>query len=210
MDKEIMKNLKGTTIQKVDDAVGVPNLEKREWFVAIVINRSEKKYAQVLHDKGYEIFVPIQSEKHTWRNGVIKTVDRVLIVATSFVHCTENERKDIVNMPFVKRFMVDQSQKDNAGKHPIARIPEEQIETFRKLLEKAEEPITIESLPLNVGDKVKVIRGKFTGIEGRILQQRCGETFLIIEINLLGCAKLVDYFSSISWYTFRLLYTHSS
>lgn len=39
-------------------------------------------------------------------------------------------------------------------------------------------------------DKAKVIRGKLVGIEGRILRQRHGETFLIVEIKLLGCARL--------------------
>ena len=185
-----MKNLRETTTQKVDDAVGVPNIEKKEWFVAIVNNRSEKKYAQVLQNEGYEVFVPIQSEERIWRNGTVKIVDRVLIAAMIFVYCTESERKIIVNMPFVKRFMVDQSQKDKNGRHPIAKIPENQIDTFRELLEKADAPITIEMLPLHIGDRVKVVRGKLIGIEGKILQQKCGETFLIVEISLLGCAKL--------------------
>ena len=185
-----MMNLKETTTQKVDDAVGVPSIEKKEWFVAIVNNRSEKKYAQVLQNEGYEVFVPIQSEERIWRNGTVKIVDRVLIAAMIFVYCTENERKIIVNMPFVKRFMVDQSQKDKNGRHPIAKIPENQIDTFRELLEKADAPITIEMLPLHIGDRVKVVRGKLIGIEGKILQQKCGETFLIVEISLLGCAKL--------------------
>ena len=185
-----MMNLKETTTQKVDDAVGVPSIEKKEWFVAIVNNRSEKKYAQVLQNEGYEVFVPIQSEERIWRNGTVKIVDRVLIAAMIFVYCTENERKIIVNMPFVKRFMVDQSQKDKNGRHPIAKIPENQIDTFRELLEKADAPITIEMLPLHIGDRVKVVRGKLIDIEGKILQQKCGETFLIVEISLLGCAKL--------------------
>ena len=185
-----MKNSRETTTQKVDDAVGVPSIEKKEWFVAIVNNRSEKKYAQVLQNEGYEVFVPIQSEEHIWRNGTVKIVDRVLVAAMIFVYCTESERKIIVNMPFVKRFMVDQSQKDKNGRHPIAKIPKNQIDTFRELLEKADAPITIEMLPLHIGDRVKVVRGKLTGIEGKILQQRCGETFLIVEIYLLGCAKL--------------------
>lgn len=185
-----MKNSRETTTQKVDDAVGVPSIEKKEWFVAIVNNRSEKKYAQVLQNEGYEVFVPIQNEERIWRNGTVKIVDRVLIAAMIFVYCTESERKIIVNMPFVKRFMVDQSQKDKNGRHPIAKIPKNQIDTFRELLEKADAPITIEMLPLHIGDRVKVVRGKLTGIEGKILQQKCGETFLIVEIYLLGCAKL--------------------
>lgn len=190
MDECTAKKQDMATTQKVDDAVGVPNVEKREWFVAIVNNHSEKKYAQVLHNEEYETFVPIQSEKHIWRNGTVKVIDRVLIAAVIFVYCTENERKEIVKKPFVKRFMVDQTQKDKNGKHPIAKIPGHQIDTFRKLLSKTDEPVTIEPLPLNIGDKVRVIRGKLVGIEGMILQQKCRDTFLIVEIYLLGCAKL--------------------
>lgn len=190
MDKGVKKLVAGTTTQKVDDAEGVPNTEGQAWFVAIVNNRSEKKYAQVLHNKGYETFVPIQNEEHIWRNGTVKAVGRVLIPTMIFIYCTEYERKEVLKMPFINRFMVDQTQKDNDGRHPIAKIPRWQMNLFRELLEKSDEPITIEPLPLNIGDKVKVIRGKLAGIEGRILQQRYGETFLIIEITLLGCAKL--------------------
>lgn len=190
MDKEAARILHNTPTLKVGDAVGVPYIKKREWFVAIVSNRSEKKYAQALHNEGYEVFVPIQKEEHTWRNGTVKTVDRVLIAAMIFIYCTEEERKEIVKKPFVKRFMVDQTQKDKDGRHPIAKIPKNQIDIFRELLEKADEPITVDPFPLNVGDKVRVTRGKLKGIEGKILQPRYGKAFLIVEINLLGCAKL--------------------
>lgn len=190
MDKGVEKLMACTATQKVDDAEGVSNTEKQEWFVAIVNNRSEKKYAQVLHNKGYETFVPIQNEEHIWRNGTVKAVDRVLIPTMIFIYCTEYERKEVIKMPFINRFMMDQTQKDKDGKHPIAKISEWQMDLFRELLEKSDEPITVEPLPLNVGDKVKVIRGRLVGIEGRILQQRCSETFLIVEITLLGCAKL--------------------
>lgn len=190
MDKESVKILHYTPTPKVDDAVGVPQIKKQKWFVAIVNNRSEKKYAQILNSEGYEVFVPIQREERIWRNGTVKAVDRVLLPAMIFIYCSENERKEIVKKPFVKRFMVDQTQKDKNGKHPIAIIPDNQIEIFREILDKADEPVTIEPLPLNVGDKVKVIRGRLKGMKGKVLQQRNGKTFLIVEINLLGCAKL--------------------
>lgn len=159
-----MKNSRETTTQKVDDAVGVPSIEKKEWFVAIVNNRSEKKYAQVLQNEGYDVFVPIQSEERIWRNGTVKVIDRVLIAAMIFVYCTENEQRMIVNMAFMKHFMVDQCQKNKDGKYPIAKISEEQKDTFRKLLEKADTPITIGVLPLHIDDKVKVVISRLTGI----------------------------------------------
>lgn len=79
MGREIEKTMTCTVTQKVDNVEGVPNTEKQEWFVAIINNRSEKKYAQVLRNIGYEVFVPIQSEKHIWHNGTVKSVDRMLL-----------------------------------------------------------------------------------------------------------------------------------
>lgn len=191
MDKSVGEEQYITTAKKVDDAEGVLREKKKKWFVAIVNNRSEKKCAQALSKMGYEVFVPIQTEDRIWKNGMVKTVECVLIATMVFVLCSEEQRKtDVVKYPLIKHFMVDNTQIDKAGKHPIANIPEKQMNIFRKMLEKADEPITIESVPLCVGDKVKVIKGKLSGIEGRILEQRNGETFLIVEIDLLGCAKL--------------------
>ena len=200
-EDKVYVNAKSTS--RADDAVGVPNFnhtrpqspdketeEEKKWFVAIVNNRSEKKTASSIRRMGYESFVPIQNEKHTWGNGTVRRIDRILVPAMVFIHCTEPERKKVVNYPFVKRFMVDHTRKKNDGRHPVAVIPDHQMQTFRQVLEKAHEPVTIEPMPLNVGDKVKVMNGHLEGIEGKVLQLSNGSTFLIIEIELLGCAKL--------------------
>lgn len=185
------KRQQATTAQKVDDAGGVQKAEKKKWFVAIVNNHSEKKYAQALSKMGYEVFVPIQTEERTWKNGTVKTVECILIPTMVFVFCTEEERKNkVIKQPLIKHFMVDNTRIDKNGRHPIAHIPEEQMKVFQELLEKADEPIIIEPSLLHIGDRVKVVKGKLIGIEGNILEQRNGETFLIIEIDLLGCAKL--------------------
>lgn len=184
------KESKGTTTAKVDDAVGVPKNKDKDWFVAVVNNRSEKKYAQLLEAKGYNTFTPIQKEECIWRNGTKKTVDRVLIAAVIFVQCSENERLNIVNMPFVKRFMVDHTKREANGRFPIARIPNYQIENFRRYIERTEYPIEIEAIPYKLGDKVKIVRGKFEGLEGNVVQYTNGKANLVICIGFLGCTKL--------------------
>ncbi len=178
-----------TTLQVVS-VLGIPKVDKREWFVAIVNNHSEKKCAKALLDEQYETFVPTQSERHTWNNGTVKVVDRVLIATVIFIHCTESERREIVKRPFIKRFMVDKTRIDKHGKHPIVKIPGYQIDNFRNLLEKANELVAVDPFLFAIGDRVKVVSGELAGIEGRILRKKFGETFLIVEIGLLGCAKL--------------------
>lgn len=69
----------------VDDAVGV---EKANWYVAIVNNRSEKVTAEKLSNEGYEAYVASQEEYRLWRNGKKKKIDRVVIPSMVFLHCT--------------------------------------------------------------------------------------------------------------------------
>ena len=193
---EVEESTSGPSTPKVDDAVGVLKCEEnqikdeRKWFVAIVNNRSEKKTAQSVQKMGYVTFVPIQREKHEWKDGRKKEVDRILIPAVVFVRCTEEERKKVVNHPSIKRFMVDQTRKKSDGRHPIAVIPDWQMNSFQILLSKAQEALNIEPIPINVGDKVKVISGDFSGVIGKVIEQPDGDTYLIILIELLGCAKL--------------------
>lgn len=50
MEKCMTKKKHIMLIRKVDDARGVLNVEKREWFVAIINNCLNNKYAKTLHN----------------------------------------------------------------------------------------------------------------------------------------------------------------
>ncbi len=183
-----MNQNNGTTALKVDDAGGVP--ENKKWFVAIVNNRSEKKCAKLFQEKGYLVFVPTQKEKHIWQNNTVRTIEKVLIPTVLFIYCTESERIRLFSYSVIKHFMVDYTVKGKDGKHPIAVIPNRQIDIFMEVVAKSKSPINFEQSPCLVGDKVRVTDGELKGIEGKVLYSKNGATFLIIEIALLGSAKL--------------------
>lgn len=86
----------------VDDAVGVT---EAKWFIAIVNNRSEKANAEKLTKMGIVNYVPVQDELRVWNNGKRVMVEKVMIPSKIFIHCTEKERREIVNLPFIFRFM---------------------------------------------------------------------------------------------------------
>lgn len=177
-----------TPTQKVDDAVGV---EKACWFVAIVNNKAERKCAQKLEKLGYECYVPTQEETHFWRSGVKKVVDRIILPSMIFIHTTETERKQrIVTLPYINRFMSNRaSAKDTFGKHPIAIIPDNQIQRLKFILGNADTSVEFEQPTFKLGDKVRVIRGGLTGAEGNIIE--CGiDTYFAIQVDFLGVAKV--------------------
>lgn len=171
------------------DAVGV---QRRHWYVAIVNNNTEKSCGSKISKMGYDAYVPMQREAREFRPGRRKTVDRVVIPSRVFVHCTERERlKEIVTLPYIKRFMVDRALAANGfGSHPVAIVPDSEIEKLRFILVNSDNAVTIESRPLRLGDKVRVTRGKLMGLEGNILRRNDGETDLLVQLNILGCARV--------------------
>lgn len=171
------------------DAVGVPD---RKWYVAIVNNNTEKICGYRVAMLGYDTYVPTQTETRRWKNGRRKTVDRVVIPSKVFIRCTEEERmKNIVTLPYIRRFMTDRAGTANQyGWHPLAVVPDREIEKLRFILFNSDSAVTIESLPLYKGDRVRVARGKLMGLEGFIAHRGDGGTDILVQLDILGCARM--------------------
>lgn len=173
--------------QKVDDAVGVPN---RLWFVAIVGRNTEKACRERLSALGYESYVATQMETRVWRTGQKKQVERVLISNILFIHVTERERLEIVKLPYINYFLTDKAGHTNDfGRHPLAVIPDSQMDMLRFMLYHADSPVSFTSEPLRLGDHIRVIRGQLTGCEGYVAKDG-NQTHLVVRIDFLGSAQV--------------------
>lgn len=197
MDGDVTSNDNlATANNDAGDAVGVSKAQK--WYVAIVSNNTEKVCAEKIAALGYDTYVPTQKELRRWKNGRRKIIDRIVIPAAIFVRCTEADRRHhIVNLPFIKRFMVNRAAAANEfGWHPVAIVPDREIQKLRFILYNSDAAVTIEPLPLRLGDKVRVIRGKLIGIEGNIV--RCegndsadaSDLDIVVQLDILGCARM--------------------
>ena len=172
---------------KVDDAVGVPN---RKWFVAIVGRNTEKACRERLTALGYESYVATQLETRVWRTGQKKQVERVLISSLLFIHVTERERREIVKLPYINYFLTDKAGHTNDfGRHPLAVIPDSQMEMLQFMLYHAESPVTFTPEPLRLGDHIRVIRGQLAGCEGYV-SMAGNQTHLVVRIDFLGSAQV--------------------
>lgn len=173
--------------QKVDDAVGVPN---RQWFVAIVGRNTEKACRERLSALGYESYVATQMETRVWRTGQKKQIERVLISNILFIHVTERERLEIVKLPYINYFLTDKAGHTNDfGRHPLAVIPDSQMDMLRFMLYHADSPVSFTSEPLRLGDHIRVIRGQLTGCEGYVAKDG-NQTHLVVRIDFLGSAQV--------------------
>ena len=172
----------------VGDAVGIG---KSQWYVAIVKHNTEKSCASKLENLHIEHYLPSQTEYKVWKNGRKAKVERVVIPSTIFIRCTEAERREIVKLPFINRFMTNKSGTTANYKHkPLAIIPEVQIEEMKFMLGQSEMPVEIIGHSLKNGDRVRIIRGYLTGLEGIVLNMKSSKSDMYISINIFGYARL--------------------
>lgn len=201
--KDVPKQVMGTTVQKTDDAVGIFRISKEEkhWYVAVVNNKSEKVCLEKLqqrlknqpdNEQTYDVYVPIQQEIRVGCDAKRKKMDRIVFPALVFIRCTDIvRRKEIVYLPYIKRFMVNIAGAPQNSHRPIAVIPDSQMRSLMRMVSDAESEVTIESRPLHLGERVRVNGGKLVGLEGNVWEDSNGSTSLVITIDMLGCAKVI-------------------
>mgnify|MGYP001122319564 FL=1 len=202
MDSNTPMHVKSPTVTSTDGAVGVPKAAKngKHWYIAVVNNNSEKLCCERLlariasqpdSEKDYEVYVAAQKEMRTWRNGRRKLVERIIFPTLVFIRCTDlMRRKEIVFLPYIKRFMVNIAGSPENGHRPVAVIPDQQMRSLMRMVSDAESDVTIDPRPLRRGEKVRVNGGKLMGLEGYVLQCPDNSTSLVIDIGILGSAKV--------------------
>ena len=172
----------------VGDAVGV---SEKHWYAAFVSTNTEKACRDRLIHQGHEAWVASQQELRVWRNGRRSKVERVVIPLIVFVRATEQERRQIVNYPYIHRFMTDKARAVNDfGVHPVATIPDCQIESLKFILYQSDSPVSFLSHPLKTGDSVRVVRGQLQGLEGQVTRNHDGHNYVVVNIGVLGCAMV--------------------
>ena len=164
-----------------------PNIGTREgvahskrWYVALVRMHHEKKVAERLDKMGIENFVPVQQEVHQWSDRR-KVVESVLLPMMVFVHADPKERKEVLSLSTVSRYMVLR------GESAPTVIPDDQMARFRFMLDYSEDLISMNSSPLSRGEKVRVIKGPLMGLVGELVMVD-GKSKIAVRLDILGCA----------------------
>lgn len=186
-EKRKIENVVTAEPSGVDGAVGLPDAK---WFVAIVNSRHEKSVAEKLQTTGIETYVAVQKEMRVWANGRRKIVDRIVISSMVFVKCTELQRRQIVNLPYVNRFLVNRSTDSGGLNKPVAVIGDAEIRKLKFMLGQSDSPIEFAPTEFHVNDNVRVIRGSLRGLEGEIRENSDGTHTLVVSFSILGGATV--------------------
>lgn len=162
----------------------------RHWYVALVGHNAERTCAERVGARGLDTYVPTQRENRVWRDGRRATVDRVVIPGTVFIRCSEAERREIVAMPCIRRFLTDRASGGNAYGRRVAIIPDRQIERLRFMLGHSDVPVEFVGHVFSAGERVRVVRGSLRGLEGTVRTGDDGRSTLTVTIDFLGGATV--------------------
>lgn len=153
------------------------------WCAVQVLPRHEARVCTLLSIKGYTHFVPMYKERHKWSD---RYKDLALPLFPGYVFCSLQKRAsafEVFKTPGVVRVV-------SFGGKPCP-IPDQEIENFKRIC-RCERQVT-PSAYLVVGQKVQVICGPLTGIEGTLISQRNGCQMVIgIDIVMKAAAVVVQ------------------
>jgi transcription antitermination factor NusG len=152
----------------------------RSWHALYTRHQHEKPIAQILSNKGHEVFLPLYIATHRWQDR-IKQLYLPLFPCYVFIRGGLDRQVQILSTPGVFTVV------GWAG-HP-AMIPNGQIEAVRQMVENF---IRVEPHPyLNCGDRVGIKSGALQGLEG-ILVRKKNLFRLVVSIEMLGRSAAVE------------------
>src|SRR5579862_2253987 len=156
---------------------GVQNLS---WFALQIRTRHEVGIAQVLEGKGYEMFLPLYKSRSRWSDR-IKTVEKPLFPGYLFCRFNSQDRFPILSTPGVIQVV-------GYNRIPVP-VEDSEIHALQTL---AASGLPSQPWPfLEVGDRVRIESGAFSGLEGVLLEFK-GNHRLILSVTLLHRAVAVE------------------
>ena len=165
-------------------------IDARQWLVARVAPNTEKACRERLIELGYDAFVASQQEIRIYKNGnrkKRKKIERVVITQYVFLHLTEQERRTVVTLPFVKAFLINRSSEQRT----FATVSDEQIRRLKRMLGQSEQTVQFITSGFTLGEEVIVMNLGNNDYTGRIVRvPGDNSTYVGVRLDTLGCAYL--------------------
>ena len=145
------------------------------WYVANTC-RQEKKIKQRLDSMGIENFIPFQQIARKI-HGVDKLIEVPVIPNLVFIHTTLKTCMSLIQeYAFDMRYLRDRETGN------VLIVPDKQMNDFMFLLDFSKEMVEVVNENLKKGDKVRVIKGDFAGIEGELIRVK-GHKRVVVRLE---------------------------
>ena len=116
--------------------------------------------------------IVISQLKHRRKRSVVPVIRNLI-----FVCATKQTACDISNVYGVQLFYMK-----DLFTHSMLVVPDKQMKDFMFVMDLNPDGVSFDNEPLTIGNKVKVVKGDFRGIEGEIATE-ANKTYVVIRIN---------------------------
>ena len=156
-----------------------PELHK-PWYALYTRHQHEKRVAETLAGKGFEVFLPLYQAAHRWKDRN-KILSLPLFPSYVFIRGSLESSLSIVTTPGFCAFVT------TGGR--AAPIPDVEIDAVKRTIESS---VRMEPHPfLKCGDPVRIKSGPLEGLEG-ILVRKNNLLRLVVSIELLMTSAAVE------------------
>ncbi len=150
------------------------------WYALYTRHQHEKTVARLLSGKGFDVFLPLYSAVHKWKDRE-KRLSLPLYPGYVFLHDPLDRRLQILTTPGVHWIV-------GRGGTPEP-IPDFEIDAIQRILAS---PCAVAPHPyLQTGDWVRVTQGPLEGIEGILLRKK-NSFRLILSVEMLKQSVAVE------------------
>jgi transcription antitermination factor NusG len=166
-----MSNL-SRSLSAVDDS--------SSWWALYTRHQHEKTVAEVLSNKGFDVFLPLYESVRRWKDRN-KILSLPLFPCYVFVRGGMSRRLQVVTTPGVHTILYTGER--------IAIIPSDEIEAIQIAVNS---PSRIEPHPfLRCGEKVRVTRGSLEGVVGVLIRKK-SLCRLVLSVEMLAQSVSVE------------------
>jgi len=146
------------------------------WYAAKVKYQTVRKVKRWLDEQAIENYIPFHTVMVEQNGRKIKKekpiVAGLLFIRTDYqtAYILQGEAK--IKIVFLR----------NLESHQLLIVPDKQMQDFMFLLDLSETSVRIENVNLRRGDRVRVIKGDFAGIEGELVRTK-GHKRVVVRLE---------------------------
>jgi transcription antitermination factor NusG len=154
------------------------------WYAVWTRSHCEQLVAQQLGTKGFTAFLP---QMQTWsrRAGVPHVITVPMFPGYLFVSGSMERQRHVavLSVRGVVRVLGEDGQRPTP-------IPDGQVEAIRRVVESSTSVLAHPHM--SMGDRVRVVDGPLSGVEGVYVKDRAARGRLVLSIDLLGRSVAVE------------------
>jgi transcription antitermination factor NusG len=163
-------------IHKLDDM----DAGQMRWWAVYTRHQHEKVVAQLLGNKGFEVFLPLYDTVRRWKDRN-KVLSLPLFPCYVFLRGGLDRRLQVLTTPGIHTILYNGER--------VAFIPNDEMDAIRRVVEV---PSRAEPYPfLRSGDKVRVTRGSLEGVEGVLIRKK-NQCRLVLSVEMLAQSVAVE------------------